>query len=74
MRTSKELDSNSCSIVFCKRKRKEVSILHSEACLDFTNSCQDLPAWYGKGDEPLQDHFGTYHLRLNTCIKDGEVH
>ena len=45
--------SNSYSIVFCKQTRKEVSILHSEACLDFTNSCQDLHGWYCKGDGPL---------------------
>ena len=62
--------SNSCSIVFCKRKLKEVSILHTEACL---NSCQDLPGWFCKGDEPLQDNFGTYHLRLDHCIQNGEV-
>ena len=38
--------AKSCSTVFCKQKRREVSILHSEACLDFRNSCDDLPAWY----------------------------
>jgi hypothetical protein len=26
-----------------------------------------------KGDEPLQDNFGTYHLRLDHCIQNGEV-
>ena len=65
--------SKSCSIVLCKRKRKEVSILHTEACLNFSNSCQDLPGWFCKGDEPLQDNFGTYHLRLEHCIQNGEV-
>ena len=65
--------AKSCSTVFCKQKRREVSILHSEACLDFRNSCDDLPAWYCRGKEPLMDQYGTYHLRLDNCIQNGEV-
>jgi hypothetical protein len=58
---------------FCKKQRKEVAILHSEECLDFDNCCQDLPGWYCKGDEPLGDQYGIYHLRLSNCIRNGEV-
>ena len=65
--------SKSCTTVFCKEQRKEVAILHSEECLDFVNCCQDLPEWYCKGDEPLGDQHGIYHLRLSNCIRNGEV-
>ena len=65
--------SKSCLTVFCKQKRKEEFILHSEDCLDFINSCQDLHGWYCRGDEPLGDQHGTGHLRLNDCIQNGVV-
>ena len=55
------------------QQRKEVSISHIEESLDLKNSCQDLPGWYCKGDEPLQDQYATYHLRLSEIIQNGEV-
>ena len=61
-----------CSIIYCGERKKELVILHSDACWHHVSCCQDLPTYHVKA-QVLHDAEEILHFQCSQIIHDGVV-